>query len=63
MTPEDKIRDEAEQALCDQYDRQVEEFYEEARDRAKALNEIHGENQIGKLFEVSENYWLIYIMM
>ena len=38
VTAEDKIRDEAEQALCDQYDRQVEEFYEEARDKAKALN-------------------------
>ena len=63
MTPEDKICDEVEQALCDQYDRQVEEFYEEARDKAKPLNEIYGENQISKLFEESENYWLLYIIM
>ena len=48
---EDQIRDEAEQALSDQYDRQVENFYDEARNKARALREIYEENLISKLFE------------
>ena len=51
----DKIRDMAEEALCDQYDRQVEDFYHEARDKARALREIYSENIIRNLFEEKEN--------
>ena len=51
VVPEDKIRDEAEQALSDQYDRQVRDFYDEAKDQAKALREVYSENLISKLFE------------
>ena len=51
VTPEDIIRDEAEQALCDQYDREIEHFYIEAKDKAVALHEIYEQNLIGKLFE------------
>ena len=41
--------------MCDQYDRQVEDFYHEARDKARALREIYSENIIRNLFEEKEN--------
>ena len=41
--------DEAEQALCDQYDRQIRVYYEEAREKARAVRQVFEENLIGKL--------------
>jgi hypothetical protein len=46
VTEEDAIPDEAEQALCDQYDRQVRAYYDDARDKAEAVRQVYDENLI-----------------
>ena len=43
-TEDDILLDEAEQALCDQYDRQIREYYEEAREKARAVRQVFDEN-------------------
>ena len=37
VTPDDNFQDEAEEALNEQYDRQIEEFYTSKRERVKSL--------------------------
>ena len=51
ITDEDILRDEAEQALNAQYDRKVEDFYEEAKRTASKLHEIYEEGVLAKLFQ------------
>ena len=51
ITEDDILQDEAEQALCDQYDRQILEYYDEAREKTRAVRQVFDENLIGKLFE------------
>ena len=51
VTEEDTVRDMAEQALCEQYDRQIENYYNEARDKSRAVREVFDDNLISKLFE------------
>ena len=51
ITEEDILRDEAEQALNAQYDRKVEDFYEEAKRTASKLREIYEEGVLAKLFQ------------
>ena len=51
VTEEDKLVEAAEEALNDQYDRQVEDYYQEAKIQAEAANRVFEENAIGKLFE------------
>ena len=53
VTEEDILVEEAEQALNNQYDRQVEEFYIDAKKKAEAVREVYEENYIEKLFENS----------
>jgi hypothetical protein len=50
-TEDDILQDEAEQALCDQYDRQSTENYEEAREKAIVVSKVFEENLTEKLFE------------
>ena len=50
-TEDDILQDEAEQSLCDQYDRQITEYYEEATEKARAVRQVFEENMIEKLFE------------
>ena len=51
VTEEDNILvEEAEQALNSQYDRQIDEFYIDAKKKAKAVREVFEENYIEKLF-------------
>ena len=50
FTDEDILEDEAEQALNDQYDRQVEEFFEDAKKKSEALRQVYDENYIEELF-------------
>jgi hypothetical protein len=54
VTEEDIICDQAEQALCDQYDRQVVPYYEDAREKAEAVRHVYDENLIGRLFEEND---------
>ena len=51
ITEEDKVLNAAEEALNEQYDRKVEDFYKEAKIQAEAVHRIFEENAIGKLFE------------
>ena len=51
FTAEDIIADEAEQALNEQYDREINDFYKEAKTTVENLNQVFEENCIGKLFE------------
>ena len=51
LTEEDIIKDEAEQALNEQYDKHVNDFYLDARAKAAAIRQIYEENSIQKLFE------------
>ena len=51
VTEQDILSDKAEQALSDQYDRQIEDYYPEEREKSKAIQEIYEENLIGKLYE------------
>ena len=50
-TEEDQIRYAAEEALNYQYDMGIQQFYEDARERAAALTEIYDEGAIRLLFE------------
>ena len=43
--------DEAEQALSEQFDRHISEYYEDAKIKAAAIRQLYGDNAIGKLFE------------
>ena len=54
VTEEDAIRDEAEQALCDQYDTQVRDYYDDAREKAEAVRQVYDENLIGRLFKEND---------
>ena len=54
VTEEDEIRDEAEQALCDQYDRQVRAYYDDAQDKAEVVRQVYDENLIGRLFKEND---------
>ena len=56
FTEEDRIRDEAEEALCDQFDRRIIAFYEDARETAKAIRQVYEGSQIPNLF--GETDWL-----
>ena len=51
VTEEDRVMNAAEEALNQQYDRQVEEFYREKIKEAEAVCSVYEENGIGKLFE------------
>ena len=51
VSEEDELRDEAEQALCDLYDRDLELYYREAAERSRAVKEVYDERLIEKLFE------------
>ena len=51
ITEDDLIRDEAEQALSDHYDRNISIFYEDAFEKAKAVRQVFDENRIEKLFD------------
>ena len=51
VTEEDIIQDEAEQALNEQFDRQVSDFYKEAKSTSEAIRKLYEENAIGELFE------------
>ena len=44
VTEEDILEDEAEQALNNQYDRQVDEFYIDAKKKADAVRQLYEEN-------------------
>ena len=48
---EDSLVEAAEEALNEQYDRQVAEFYDKAREKAKGLRDVFEENCIAELFE------------
>ena len=50
-TEEETMRDEAEQALNEQFDRQISDYYEDAKIKAAAIRQLYEENAIGKLFE------------
>ena len=50
VTEEDIQENEAEQALNNQYDRQVDEFYIDAKKKAEAVRQVYEENYIEKLF-------------
>ena len=50
VTEEDSILEAAEEALNEQYDRQVERFYKDAKAKTAALREVFDENCIWKLF-------------
>ena len=51
VTEDDILRDKAEQALSDQYDRQIEDYYLEEKEKSKAIREIYEEDLIRKLYE------------
>ena len=53
---EDELVDSAEQALNDQYDRQVSGFcfYRDAKNKAAAIRKLYDENAIRDLFEENE---------
>ena len=51
ITEENIIEDKAQQALNYQYDQQVLDYYEEAREKSRAVRQVYEENCIGKLFE------------
>ena len=51
ITEEEMLMDEAEQALNEQYDRQIDEFYKDAKNRTAAIRQLYEENAIGELFE------------
>ena len=51
ITEEDIIEDKAQQALNDQYDLQILDYFEEARGKSRAVRQVYDENCIGKLFE------------
>ena len=50
VTEEDILIEEAEQALNIQYDRQVEEFYINAKKRAEAVSQVYEDKYLEKLF-------------
>ena len=41
----------AEQALNEQFDRQVNDFYKNAKAKAEAMRQVYEENCIGNLFK------------
>ena len=51
VTEEEILMDEAEQALNEQFDNQIRDFYEEAKSKAAAIRQLYDENAIEKLFE------------
>ena len=51
VTDEDQVRDEAEEALCQQYDKNIKEYYRDKHASAKAVKEVFDENLIAKLYE------------
>ena len=51
ITEEDSVMNAAEEALNEQYDRHVEEFYRDAKIQAEAVRRVYDEDDIGKLFE------------
>ena len=51
VTEEDIIQDKAEQALNEQFDRQIRDFYKEAKSKTESIRKLYEENAIGKLFE------------
>ena len=53
ITENDLIEDEIDQYEMEKYDREVQEYYEEAAEKSKALREIFEEELIKKLFEES----------
>ena len=50
-TEEETMIDEAEQALSEQFDRQISEYYEDAKIKVAAIRQLYEDNAIGKLFE------------
>ena len=54
ITDEDILREEAEQALNAQYDRRVEDFFEEAKRTATKLREIYREDVLANLFQTDQ---------
>ena len=50
LTEEDILEEAAEQAMNDQYDYQVEEFYRDAKKKAEDIAQVFEENYIEKLF-------------
>ena len=51
ITEEDILEDEAAQALNDQYDRHIQEFYKDAKQKAEAVREVFDEKYLEVLFE------------
>ena len=51
VTEDDLLKDAAEQALNDQYNRQVSAFYSDAHSKAAAVRKLYDENAIRELFE------------
>ena len=54
VTNEEVMMDEAEQALNDQYDREVSSFYTDAKLKAAAIRSLYEENAIADLFKEDE---------
>ena len=55
VTEEDLTVHEAEDALNVQYDRQIDDYYREAKLQAEAVRQVHKENGIGKLIGEENN--------
>ena len=51
ISEEDKLRDAAEEALSNQYDRNIKDFYNDAKIKAANLRQIFDDNAIGQLFQ------------
>ena len=51
LSEEELIRDAAEEALNLAYDREIANFYDEARGQAARIRQIYEDNAIGKLFD------------
>ena len=51
VSDDDLILDAAEEALNEQFDREVENFYEDAKAKATVIRDVDEENCIWKLFD------------
>ena len=51
VTEENIVHDEAEQALNEQFDRQISDFYKEAKSKTELIRKHYEENAIGEHFE------------
>ena len=51
VTKEDVVANAAEEALNEQFDKQVEDFYQEAKVQAEKIRQLYEEDAIEKLFK------------